>query len=133
MVAAFLNQVGITQGWTYLAPSFYPDSQKMPWFKRVTPFFWMQYGKDRIQEGKPWMVVSGVRMNFTRQGFLRVDTAFGEQPWVGQTFRTRNTRAWAEGQVLRWLYVFARTTFGRQIFYDPVAPYLGKERARGWG
>jgi hypothetical protein len=67
-------------------------------------------------------------MNFTRQGFLRVDTAFGEQPWVGQTFRTTNTRVYAEGQVLRWLYVYSRVTFGRSIFYDPVEPYPGRQR-----
>jgi hypothetical protein len=47
---------------------------------------------------------------------------------VGRSFHTHNTRIWGEGQLLRWLYVFARTTFGRSIFYDPVSPYLGGER-----
>jgi hypothetical protein len=73
-------------------------------------------------------MVQGIRANFTRQGFFRADYSFGEQPWVGQTFRVRNTRIWGEGQVLRWLYVYGRTTFGRSIFYDPVVPYLGRER-----
>jgi hypothetical protein len=128
MDTAFLNQVGITQGWTYVAPSFYPDAKRYGWFKRFTPFYWVQYGDDLLQGGKTWTMVQGVRMNFTRQGFFRADYAFGEQPWVGQTFRVRNTRIWGEGQVLRWLYVFARTTFGRSIFYDPALPYLGRER-----
>jgi hypothetical protein len=128
MDTAFLNQVGITQGWTYVAPSFYPDAKKYPWFKRFIPFYFVQYGNDRIQDGKPWIMVQGFRANFTRQGFFRADYSFGEQPWVGRTFRVRNTRIWGEGQVLRWLYVYGRTTFGRQIFYDPVFPYLGRER-----
>ena len=128
MDTAFLNQVGITQGWVYAAPSFYPNAQKLPWFKRFTPFVWLRYGRDRIQGGYPWLLVSGVRMNFTRQGFFRLDTSFGEEPWVGQNFRTTNTRIYAEGQVLRWLYVYGRTTFGQSIYYDPVAPYAGHQR-----
>jgi uncharacterized protein DUF5916/cellulose/xylan binding protein with CBM9 domain len=128
MDTAFLNQVGITQGWTYVAPSFYPDAKKYPWFKRFIPFYFVQYGKDRIQGGKPWIMVQGVRMNFTRQGFLRIDTSFGEQPWVGRSFHTRKTRAIAEAQILRWLYFSSTATFGRQIFYDPALPYLGRQR-----
>jgi hypothetical protein len=128
MDTAFLNQVGITQGWVYASPSFYPDAKKYGWFKRFTPFVWVRYGRDRLQGGYPWLVVSGVRMNFTRQGFLRVDTAFGEEPWAGQNFRTTNTRIFAEGQFLRWLYVYSRYTFGRAIFYDPVDPYPGRQR-----
>jgi hypothetical protein len=128
MDTAFVNQVGITQGWTYIAPSFYPNAKKYPWFKRFIPFYFAQYGDDVIQGGKPWQMVQGIRANFTRQGFFRADYAFGEQPWVGRTFRVHNTRIWGEGQVLRWLYVFARTTFGRQIFYDPVDPFSGRER-----
>jgi hypothetical protein len=128
MDTAFLNQVGITQGWVYASPSFYPDAKKYGWFKRFTPFVFFQYGRDRIHHGYPWLVVTGVRMNFTRQGFLRVDTAFGEQPWVGQTFRTTNTRIFAEGQILRWLYIYSRVTFGRAIYYDPVNPFPGRQR-----
>ena len=128
MDTAFLNQVGITQGWTYVAPSFYPDPKKYTWFKRFVPFYFVQYGKDRIQGGKPWIMVPGIRMNFTRQGFFRLDTIFGEQPFVGRTFKTTNTRVTAEGQILRWLYVFGRTTFGRSIFYDPADPFPGRQR-----
>ena len=57
MDTAFLNQVGITQGWTYVAPSFYPDAKRWPWFKRVVPFAFAQYGRDRVQDGRPWIVV----------------------------------------------------------------------------
>jgi hypothetical protein len=128
MDTAFLNQVGITQGWSYLAPSFYPDAKKYPWFKRFVPFAFARYGKDRVQKGNPWIVVPGFRMHFTRQGFLRIDTIFGEEPWVGQTFRTSETRFMGESQITPWLYFFARTTFGRSIFYDEEAPYLGRQR-----
>jgi hypothetical protein len=129
MDTAFLNQVGITQGWSFVAPSFYPDPKKLPWFKRFVPFVFARYGRDRIQGGNPWIVVPGVRMHFTRQGFFRVDTIFGDEPWVGRTFRTSQTRIMGEAQLTRWLYVFGRTQFGRSIFYDPVDPFLGRERS----
>ena len=86
MDTAFLNQVGITQGWSFVAPSFYPDAKKHPWLKRVVPFVFARYGKDRVQGGNPWFVLPGVRMHFTRQGFFRVDTGFGESPgWAGRS------------------------------------------------
>jgi hypothetical protein len=125
MDTAFMNQVGITQGWTYLATSFYPDAKKTPWLKRITPFVFAQYGRDRIQGGDPWIGVAGFRMNFTRQGFLRLDTIYGQQPWVGQTFRTTNTRVFVEGQFTRWLNLVGHAFWGQAIFYDPVDPFPG--------
>jgi hypothetical protein len=125
MDTAFMNQVGITQGWTYFATSFYPDAKKTPWLKRITPFVFAQYGKDRIQQGDPWIGVAGFRMNFTRQGFLRVDTIYGQQPWVGQTFRITNTRVFVEGQFTRWFNLIGRVFWGKSIFYDPVDPFPG--------
>jgi hypothetical protein len=129
MDTAFLNQVGITQGWTFVAPSFYPDAKKLPWFKRFVPFVFAQYGNDRIQEGRRWIVVSGVRMHFTRQGFFRVDTIFGDEPWARRTFDISNWRVMGEAQFTRWLRLVGRATFGRSIFYDPDDPYLGRTRA----
>jgi hypothetical protein len=126
MDTAFLNQVGITQGWTFVAPSFYPDPKKHAWFKRFVPFVFAQYGKDRIQGGIPWIVVPGVRMHFTRQGFLRIDTLFGQEPWVGRTFHTSNTRLIGEAQLTRWLHLSGQAAFGRAIFYDLVNPFLGR-------
>jgi hypothetical protein len=128
MDTAFLNQVGITQGWTYVAPSFYPDPKKLPWLKRIVPFYFVQYGRDRIQGGDPWIMVPGIRMNLTRQGFFRLDHIFGEEPWKGRTYRVTNTRIMAEAQATRWLYFFARATTGRSIFYDDVDPFLGHRR-----
>ncbi len=129
MDTAFLNQVGITQGWTFVAPSFYPDAKKHPWFKRFVPFVFAQYGHDRIQGGGKWIVVPGVRMHFTRQGFLRIDGLVGQEPWVQRTFDIRNLRLIGQAQFTRWLNVYAQATRGRSIFYDEVDPYLGRNRS----
>jgi hypothetical protein len=129
MDTAFINQVGITQGWTFVAPSFYPDAKKHPWFKRFVPFVFAQYGHDRIQGGGKWIVVPGVRMHFTRQGFLRIDGLVGQEPWVQRTFAIRNVRLIGQAQFTRWLNVYAQASRGRSIFYDEVDPYLGRNRA----
>ena len=128
MDTAFLNQVGITQGWSYSQLSFYPDAKKYPWFKRLVPFVFYQRGRDRIQGGDPWIVVSGVRMHFTRQGFLRIDTLRGDEPFRQRTFPIRNTRVIAEAQATRWLNFSGQMHFGQSIFYDEVDPYLGRRR-----
>ncbi len=128
MDTAFQNQVGITQGWSYAGYALYPDAQKHAWLKRINPFVFLRYGRDRIQDGVPWIVVAGVRFNTLRQGFFRADYIRGEEPWVGETFPITNTRVFAEAQMTRWLYFNTRITWGRSIFYDPVDPFAGQQR-----
>ncbi len=129
MDTAFLKQVGITQGWTFVAPSFYPDAKKHPWFKRFVPFVFFQYGRDRIQGGDKFIVVPGVRMHFTRQGFFRVDGLFGQEPWAQRTFKPRNVRVFGQAQFTRWLNVFTLLERGRSTYYDEVDPFLGRYRS----
>ncbi len=129
MDTAFQNQVGITQGWSYAGYSIYPDAKKHAWLKRINPFVFVRYGRDRIQQGSPWIVVSGVRFNTLRQGFFRVDYIHGQDAWVGQTLPVSSLRIMAEAQMTRWLYFNTRLNQGRSIFYDPVDPFSGSERA----
>ena len=129
MDTAFQNQVGITQGWTYAGYALYPDAKQTPWLKRINPFVFLRYGNDRIQEGKPWLALGGVRFNTLRQGFFRLDVMRGEDAWVGQTFPTSQVRVFAEAQMARWLYFNTRAQWGRGVFYDPVNPYSGNERS----
>ncbi len=51
MDTAFVNQTGITQGWSFIAPSLYPDPKRTPWLKRIVPFVFTRYGQDRVQGG----------------------------------------------------------------------------------
>ena len=92
MDTAFVNQVGITQGWTFAQPSFYPEAKKYPWLKRVSPFVFFRYGQDRIQEGNSYIALAGLRLNMLRQGFFRVDYMRGQEAWVGRkTTRRRSS------------------------------------------
>ncbi len=129
MDTAFLNQTGITADGAYTAVSFYPDEKTHPWLKRIVPFVFSRALDDEIQGGKGWFVLPGVRMHFTRQGFFRIDTGWGREPWAQQTFDTRTTRVIAQAQFTRWLNLGSSYQFGRSIYYDTVDPYLGRSRS----
>ena len=129
MDTAFLNQVGITQGWSFIAPSFYPDAKKHGWFKRFVPFLFAQYGHDELQGGNKLIFVPGLRMHFTRQGFFRIDGLIGQEPWAQQVFKPRNIRLFGQAQFTRWLNIYAQAERGRSIYYDEVNPFLGRYRS----
>jgi hypothetical protein len=128
MDTAFLKQTGVTQGWSFAARSFYPDAKKHAWLKRVVPFVFTRYGKDRVQGGNGWFLLPGLRFHTTRQGFFRIDFGWGEEPWAGRVFPTRQLQAFGGAQVLRWLNVFAYASARRSVYYDEVDPYSGNEK-----
>jgi hypothetical protein len=127
MDTAFVNQTGITQVWSFVAPSFYPDGKRTSWLKRVVPFVFTRYGKDRVQGGNGYFVLPGIRVNTTRQGFFRIDAGWGREPWSGQVFPTSQVRLIAQAQAFRWLNVFAYAQRSRSIYYDAEDPYSGRQ------
>ncbi len=78
--------------------------------------------------GNEVIEVAGVRFNFTRQGFLRVDQSFGFEPWLGQRFERRRSRVSGEVQLYRWLWLDGRVSAGRAVFYDSIDPFQGRSR-----
>ena len=109
MDTAFLNQVGITQGWTYVAPELLPGRQEVPLVQalralRLRPV----RAATASRAASPGSWCPAFRMHFTRQGFLRIDTIFGRGA-VAQAGRSASaTRASSgEAQITRWLYFFA--------------------------
>ena len=129
MDTAFLNQNGITVNWTYGQLSLYPDEKKHAWIKRVSPFVFARTGRDRTQGGDILFGLLGVRANFTRQGYFRVDTNWGQEPWAQQEWATRGTRVMGGAQLLRWLNVDGRAGFGREVNYDAETPFVGPSRS----
>jgi hypothetical protein len=93
----------------------------------VVPFVFTRYGRDRIHGGDPWIVVPGVRMHFTRQGFLRLDGLVGDDVWAQQTFRISNWRVIGQSQLTGWLNVNLYTSWGRAVYYADE-PFLGRQR-----
>jgi hypothetical protein len=128
MDTAFYNRVGFTQAWTYVDFNFYPDKEKYPWIRRITPFTFTQGGRDRVAGGDDILNVTGFRFNFTRQGFFRIDRFFGREPWAGRRFDIGRLRMMGEVQLFRWLELEGYFHSGRAIFYDETDPFGGDER-----
>jgi hypothetical protein len=134
MDTAFYNRTGFTSGWGYGELNFYPKDSNKAWLKRTTLFTWDKYGRDQVQDGNDRFFLVGVRMNFTRQGFLRIDTGRGREPWRGQTFRTGNVaRFQGNVQIFRWLNLNGRYNWGWQIYYDPANPFQGNSTGASAG
>jgi hypothetical protein len=127
MDTAFYNRTGFTAGWTFADLSFYPPQGNRFGIIRWHPFFWTKYGNDRTQRGHERFALTGVRFNFTRQGFLDVDYAHGYEAWAGQRFRSGHPfGTFGNVQLFRWLYVGGNLHIGWGPYYDPLNPYLGK-------
>lgn len=128
MDTAFLNRVGLTSGWAFVERNFYPDKVKYPWIRRFTGFTFVQGGRDRIAGGNELFVLPGLRLNFTRQGFFRVDRSFGYETWANRQFDRGRWRGFGEAQLFRWLALNGEFNQGLAVFYDPVDPYSGRSR-----
>ena len=127
MDTAFYNRVGITSGWAYTDWNFYPE-KRFKWIKRIVPFVYSQYGRDRKARGDESITVYGGRMSFTRQGFLRVDHIVGFEPWEGVRYKVRRPRIFGQLQPFRWINVSGRANWGPAIYYDETAPFAGWSR-----
>ncbi len=129
MDTAFYNRTGYSGGNFFFARGFYPDQKKHAWFKKFEPFVFAQGGKDRPQGGAETFAMAGVRFNFTRQGFLRIDGARGQTPWRNQVFQTRLWRVMGGAQAFGWLNLEWNSSFNpRSVYYDSEHPYAGRER-----
>jgi len=125
MDTAFINRVGITSGWGYAEYSFYPPKTKR-WLLRVSPFSFTQGGDDRNTGGTDFLQVSGIRLRFTRQGFLRFDRFDGHEAWAHQEFDRGNFRYQGNVQLYRWLSLDGQHLAGKAVYYDDVAPFQGE-------
>ena len=134
MDTAFYNRTGFTSGWSFGEINFYPKEGSDFWLKRVHPFYWFKRGRDQVQDGNEDFINTGVRFNFTRQGFLSITHGRGHEPWLGQRYKTAGgINIYGNVQILRWLNVNGSINKGREIYYDPVNPFQGKSTGRNFG
>lgn len=68
-------------------------------------------------------------MNFTKQGFFRVDYGGGKEAWAGRLFDTHRTQLMGNAQFFPWLYIYGYARVGSSIYYDPDNPFSGDSRS----
>ena len=133
MATAFINRIGITSGWAFVDRSFYPDKTRYPWIRRLSFLSFTQGGRDVVAGGNDLLEVAGMRFNFTRQGFLRVDRTFGYEHWQGERFDRGRLRAFGNVQLYRWLFLEGNVNAGLSVFYDSTDPFQGRSRSFSGG
>ena len=131
MDTAFYNRTGFTGTWLYASPNFYPKSGF--WVQRVFPFVFAKFARDRVQDGDEVYVNSGLRVNFTRQGFMNLFVGRGREPWQGERYNTGRAGVFLQQQVLRWLHLYGEVNNGPAIYYDVADPFQGNERFMSGG
>jgi hypothetical protein len=130
MDTAFMNRVGLTRTWQYAEVQFYPDEEQYGWIKRIAPFVWGVQAKDRIENGTEPFILPGIRLNFTRQGYLRLDVGRGRESFGGRRFDIGRNHIDGGAQILRWLNVSGSLDQGAGVFYDPEDPFAGTNTRR---
>jgi hypothetical protein len=126
MDTAFLNRVALTSGWGYVDYNFYPNKDRHPWIRRVTPFVFVQAGRDRNARADEHVGVFGGRFSFSRQGFVRVDRSVGREAWQGAQYDSGRWRLSGQAQAFRWLRPYAFVSWGGATFYDETDPFQGR-------
>jgi hypothetical protein len=126
MDTAFYNRTGFTGVWSFSEVNFYPKST---WLQRIHPFYFAKYGRDRVQNGDEDYLLTGVRLNVTRQGFLNFSHGRGHESWLGTKYKVGNDfNFFANMQPLRWLSLSGSSGGGPAIYYDETAPFQGRSR-----
>jgi hypothetical protein len=134
MDTAFYQRTGFTAGYTNNEINFYPRSGKNFWIRRISPFVFGKYGKDRVQDGDEYFFNTGFRMNFTRQGNFNLEFARGGEAWRGRQFKVGNdVFVFAGIQAVRWLNVYGGVGTGPSIYYDDVDPFQGNNTGSFFG
>ena len=134
MDTAFFFRNGFTGAWGNGRVNFYPRAGKNFWLQRVSPFVFAKTGRDRIQNGDEQFIDAGVSFNFTRQGNVNIETAYGEEAWRGRQFKAYNKIfVFAGMQAVRWLNVYGGIGSGPSIYYDDTEPFQGDSTGAFFG
>jgi hypothetical protein len=129
MDTAFYNRTGFTGGWSFGEVNFYPKST---WLQRVHPFYYTQFGRDRVQGGTDGFLQLGIRFNVTRQGFFNFAHGRGHETWRGTEYEVgSDLNFFGNMQVLRWLSLAGNFRTGPSIFYSESNHFQGDSRSYG--
>ena len=127
MDTAFYNRTGFTSGWWFGELNFYPVRSGNPfWLQKVTASTFGRAGHDEVHEGNEGHVSGGIRLNFTRQGYLNFDYGRGYEPWLGRRFKNGGPGMFGGAQLFRWLNASGGVFDGYAPYYDDVDPFQGR-------
>ena len=125
MDSAFLRRTGINDITGGINTNFYPNPQKVPWLKRITPRVAYQYIHDLNTNMDDRGLVFEVKFNFTKQGYLGITRIQKSESWKNQTFDMTELFFQSGVQITKWMRLGVALRKGGSINYDADPPYKG--------
>jgi hypothetical protein len=126
MDSAFYKRIGISNGWIWIGPKFYPDPQKVSWLKLIHPQFTAQITHDFLTNMNDKLLNFAIQLSFTKQGFVDLAYYLERECWANKAFSKSYLELEARVQITKWLHLGSNLSSGDRIYYDLENPYLGK-------
>jgi hypothetical protein len=126
MESAFLFRTGITNGWVWVGPNFYPTSPQFSWIKRFSPQLIFVYLHDFTTRLDDSYFSLPIEISFSRQGFLMLEPTLETESWEGISYQKKLLNILGTAQLTKWLGVECIWQHGDKIYYDGEPPFLGK-------
>lgn len=130
MDTAFYNRTAISSWELHLSPRIYPDSKKLPWFHRLSPYIHAEYLHDTVTGMDDTFLLVGFDAQFTKQAYIGLNyKIIDKESWAGRTFEKGGIGGSISIQLTKWLNLHCCFDIDKRIYYDEVNPFLG-DRSR---
>ncbi|HSQ34570.1 MAG TPA: DUF5916 domain-containing protein [Candidatus Binatia bacterium] len=126
MDTAYTQRSGISALKFTMWRQFAANPKKTPWLLSIFPVFSGAYIHDRVSGMDDKELNMGVDFNFILKGSTGVTMSLAQECWAGETFKQTQGQAYLNLQPFKWLNVHTCCNFGDAIYYDPLAPFLGR-------
>lgn len=126
MESAFMFRTGITNGWVYFGPNFFPTSPRLSWLKRFSPQIIYVRLHDFTTRQDDSFFSLPFEFSFSRQGFFLFEPVRETESWEGVTYDKKLFNLMGMVQLTKWLGIESVCQIGDWIYYDGDPPFLGK-------
>lgn len=118
MDSAFLQRTGIDNARFWCGFSFYPNPEKLPWLKLVSPDFQIQYLYDHETKMNDAMLDAALFFLFTREAYVTLHYLGRQESWQGKTHNLTGFALDIGGQFTKWLRLDGSVYLGDNIYYE---------------
>jgi len=126
MYSAFLMRNNLSRSQFLFAKSVYPKTKgTASWIQKIDPYIVYTKLHDFATglDDTDWGL--GIRIYFTKSGYVRIIYHDTEEAWQGELFKLKYVNTLARVQLFKWLYVQGSYQLGDKIYYHPEEPFLG--------
>jgi hypothetical protein len=125
MDSGFLRRTGINDVVGCIDKRFYPNPEKLPWFKRVNSSIVYEYLHDLGTKMNDTNLQFSQNFSFTKQGYFGINYNQISENWKNQTFKLIGCNLYGGVQITGWLRLSGGLSKGESINYDADIPYKG--------